>query len=427
MNNLQTDNAPSSGVVIPPFMIGALSFFALSVLTILAETDLLGPYYNGRILAITHLAVLGWGTMIIFGALYQLIPVVFETALFSEKLAKTTTVIFSLSTALLVYSFWTDNYDSLLILASSLMFCSFSMFILNILLSKKNSKKNIQSRFISTSIYWLFLTVLFGLLISINFKYPFLAQVHLHYLKIHAHLGLVGWFILLIIGVSSTLIPMFLISHNLNKKKLDISFFLVNIGLASLALDWLFLNSKYLPYLYWFIISSGIFFYFSYIMESYKKRLRKELDVGMKYTVAAISLLLTPITVGLIILVDLNFEHDFLLRVTTLYGFTIIFGLISPLILGQTYKTLPFIIWLEKYKQYVGKYKTPMPKDLYSEKIGWLHLYTYFSSIITLVAGLLFNHYILINLGSYLFLITAVLYNINVFKIIFHKTKTEGL
>jgi len=124
LNTLQTDNAPSLSVVIPPFIFGALSFLALSVITILADTDLLGPYFNGRILAITHLAVLGWGTMIVFGALYQLIPVVFETAIFSEKLAKVTFWLFATSIILLVYSFWTDAFTTLLIYASSLMFVS---------------------------------------------------------------------------------------------------------------------------------------------------------------------------------------------------------------------------------------------------------------------------------------------------------------
>ena len=90
MNNLQTDNAPSLSVVIPPFIFGAVSFVILAVLVVLAGTDFLGVYFAGKMLAITHLAVLGWGTMIVLGALYQLVPVVFETALFSEGLARVT-------------------------------------------------------------------------------------------------------------------------------------------------------------------------------------------------------------------------------------------------------------------------------------------------------------------------------------------------
>ncbi len=427
MNRLQTDNAPSLSVVIPPFIFGALSFFALSVLIILAGTDLLGPYFNGRILAITHLAVLGWGTMIIFGALYQLIPVVFEVALFSEKLAKTTTGLFALSIILLAYSFWTDAFSTLLLYTASLMFIALLLFIINILVSKKNGKRNIQSRFIAAAVYWLFLTALLGWLISLNFRYNFFSQVHLHYLKIHAHLGFVGWFILLIIGVSSTLLPMFFISHKLNEKKLVAAFYLINGGLGLLVLDWFFLTGTFLVYLYWLIIAAGLFFYFAYIAESYKKRLRKELDIGMKFTVVSIVILLVPIFVSLLVLQGSIFEYTFLQRLATFYGFSLIFGLITSIILGQTLKTLPFIIWLHKYKQFVGKFKTPMPKDLYSEKIGRLQLITYFTAIIILTAALLLNNSGLLMLGSYALFFAAFLYNINVFKIIFHKTKTEKL
>jgi len=427
LNNLQTDNAPSISVVIPPFIFGSLSFLALSVLIILADTDLLGPYFNGRILAVTHLAVLGWATMIVFGALYQLVPVVFGTALYSEKIAKITTWLFAISVVLMVYSFWVDAFSTLLIYASSLMFFSLLLFIINISLSKKKGNESIQSRFISVSVYWLLLTALLGLLISINFKWPFLPQVHLEYLKIHAHLGLIGWFTLLIIGASSTLIPMFLVSHKLNEKKLYAAFFLINTGLALLTLDWLFLSGTLMVYLYWVIISSGLLFYLAYVFESYKKRLRRELDIGMKYSVIAIALILIPVLISIIILMDLDFEYAFLLRVTTLYGFSIIFGLITSLILGQTYKTLPFIIWLYKYKQYVGKFKIPMPKDLYSEKLGQVQIYAYFTAVSALTLALLSNLPVFLIVGSYALLLTALLYNLNVFKVILHKTKKESL
>lgn len=426
MNNLRTDNAPALSVVNPHFIFGALSFLVLTIIIILADTDLLGAYFNGRLLAITHLAVLGWGTMIIFGALYQLIPVVFETKLFSEDVAKITFWFFAFSIILLVWAFWKDEFVSLLPFAGFLLFLAISMFVVNVLLSARKGKVNIHSKFISASAYWLLFTAFLGFLIALNFKYNFFSRAHLDFLKIHAHLGLVGWFAMLIIGVSSTLIPMFLISHQLNEKKLDYTFYLVNIGLALLTLDWLVLNGTFLVYVNWFLISAGILFYFSFVYESFRKRLRKELDVGMKYTMLSILITMIPLLLSVAILVGFGLENSLLSRVTTLYGFSLIFGLITSIILGQTYKTLPFIIWLFKYKEYVGKFKTPLPRELYSEKIAIFQFYTYFSAIIALTIGLLSNQNLILQIGSYLLLLTAVFYNINIFIIIFHKTKTES-
>ncbi|MEE9430873.1 MAG: hypothetical protein V3V16_07540 [Melioribacteraceae bacterium] len=428
MNNLQTDNAPSIAVVKPHFIFGGVSFFVSTLLMVLADTRLLGPYFDGKIIAITHIAVLGWATMIIFGALYQLIPIVFETALFSETLAKVNFWIFAISISLLSYSFWVDAFLTLLLYASIMLLISLLMFITNVLMThKKSTKKNIQARFIITAIYWLLLTVILGTLIAFNFSYNFFNELHLHYLKIHAHAGLVGWFLLLIIGISSTLVPMFFISHNLKEKKIKYAYYLINLGLVGLMLDWFVYSANKLAYFNWLIISVGIILFLSYSWDAYKQRLRKVLDTGMNQTVISLLLLIAPIGIAILLLFEFNIEQNFLFRATTLYGFTIIFGFITSLILGQTYKTLPFIIWLEKYKKHVGKMKTPMPKDLYSETLAKFQMYFYIAAIVILSLALLLNQPLLITIGSYILLASAIVYNINLFKIVLHKTKLEKL
>ncbi len=428
MNNLQTDNAPSITVVKPHFIFAGIAFFVSTVLIVFAGESLLGPYFGVKIVAITHIAVLGWATMIIFGALYQLIPIVFETSLFSEKLAKINFWIFAISITLLGYSFWVNSLSDLLIYASFLLLISLLMFITNVLLTHKNSKKkNIQSRFIITSIYWLLVTVILGTLIAFNFRFGFFEKTYLHYLKIHAHAGLVGWFLLLIIGVASTLVPMFFVSHNTDEKKIKYSYYLINAGLLLMLFEWLVLGTGKLIYLDWLLISAGVLFFLAFAWESYKQRLRKTLDTGMKHTVISLLLLFAPVIISIILIMLHNNNSSLLLRITTLYGFSIIFGFITSLILGQTYKTLPFIIWLDKYKKHVGKAKTPMPKDLYSETLAGYQLYLYLASILVLSIALIFNILLLIKIGSYLILATALVYNINLFKIVLHKTKIEKL
>lgn len=424
MNGLKTNNAPHSSVVIPHFIFGGFSFLLLGILIILADTTLFEAYFNGKIIAITHIAVLGWATMIVFGALYQLIPVVFETSLYSERLAKFTFWITSISVLYLTFSFWIGAFTTHLVYASGVMFLSLFLFVVNVLLSYRKSEiKNISSKFIIAAVFWLSITELVGTLIAFNFKFNFFSEIHLHYLKIHASLGLIGWFLLLIIGVGSTLIPMFLISHKLNKNKLVISFFLINIGLIGLVLNWLILKIDSLTLAFWASIVVGVLVFVSYIFDSYKKRIRKKLDIGMKYTMLSIASVILPIIVSLLLLVVFEIEYELLYRVTTFYGFSVILGFITTIILGQTYKTLPFIVWLEKYKNMVGKVKTPLPRELYSENIATIQFYCYIISIICLAIGLIIKNYIALKIGSISLLLVAVLYNINVLKIVLHKVK----
>ena len=102
---------------------------------------------------------------------------------------------------------------------------------------------------------------------------------------------------------------------------------------------------------------------------------------------------------------------------------SIIFGFLSALILGQTYKTLPFIVWLQKYQAKVGKQKIPLPQELYSDRIANIHHQTFLVAFVFLITGELTNQVWLIRSAAALFIITAILYNYNVFKIVFHKEK----
>lgn len=426
MQGLKTDLAPSKNVVLPHFKYAAISFFVLAVLTALSSSDFAGHYFQSSILTITHIAALGWGTMIIFGALYQLIPVVMETALFSERIAKINFWILGAGIILLIGAFWLFSVNTLLPVAASVVFTGFLLFILNIVLTAlKATKKSIQTYFIVSASFWLFLTGLLGTLISFNYRFNFLPFSHLHYLKIHAHMGMLGWFLLLIIGVGSLLLPMFFVSHKLNIKKLQFSFFALNGGLAGLTAEWWVFNSTPLTPVFAIIIVTGILSFVSYIYDSYKNRMRKNLDIGMKFTVLSISLFFLPILLGIIASFRIPGEPQLFNRLLMLYGFGFLMGFITSLILGQTYKTLPFIIWLDKYKDRIGKTKTPMPRELYSEKVASVQYWSYLISILLLTAGIIFSLPLILKAGSFFLLICAIAYNVNIFKILRHKPLNE--
>ncbi len=423
MNGLQTANAPSSKIIVPHFIAGGVSFLVVALLLVFSNNELLTAYFDNKLIAITHITILGWASMMVFGALYQLIPVVYETSLYSEKLASVTFWLFIISVIALSYSFWVGSYAELLFYASLMMFTSLLLFIVNLHLTyKKTAKPNIQSKFINTGIYWLAATELLGTTIALDFSYHFLPKVHLHYLKIHAHLGLIGWFLMLIIGAASILIPMFMISHNLNEKKLNRAYYFINIGLLLVSIDWLFVHTNYFIYLYWVIFAIGLGFFLSYVYDAYSTRLRRKLDVGLKYTIIAIAVLIVPLFLGLFLIYQ-GTPANF----TALYGFGILFGVISMLIFGQTYKTLPFIVWLDKYQEFVGKHKTPLPRELYSEKLADYQFYAYLVALILLASGMAIKQALLLQLGSGLLVVVATMNLWNILKMVNHKTTLKDL
>ena len=424
MDGLKTDLAPSQNVVIPHFIYSTFSFLAFAIMLVISSDSLAGHYFQPSLLAMTHVAVLGWATMIIFGALYQLIPVIMEAALFSETLARINFWILAIGIAFLAISLWLFSYELLMPIASIIVLLGFLLFSLNITITSiKADKKEIQTWFIGAASIWLFLTGLLGTLIVFNYRFNFFDQIHLHYLKIHAHLGMAGWFILLIMGVSSLLLPMFFISHKLNKKKMILAFFLINTGLIALSLDWWFTGGTKLIPAYGVIISGGILSFISFIYDSYKKRMRKKLDIGMKFSVLSIILFFAPIVLGF--MASLKFPHSMQLlnRISLLYGFVFIIGFIGSMILGQIYKTLPFIIWLDKYKDRIGKEKTIMPRELYSERMASVQFWAYVPAIVLLATGILISNKLILYMGSIFLLVCTLAYVWNVFMMFLHKPK----
>ena len=423
VGGVASKNAPSPKVVVPHFLFGAFSLLALSVLLLFNLDVLNGPYFSPSVLSMVHLAVLGWISMIIFGALYQLVPVVMDVKLYSEKLAKVNFYIFALAIVLFVYAFWNlSTSNGLFHLAGFLSFTSIILFSINILMSASNSsQKDYSVKFIKNSIFWLIMTASLGFVLVVNLMSPFLEINHLQLLKVHAHFGIIGWFLLLIIGVSSKLIPMFLVSHNLDERKMRIAFVLTNYGLTLLFIVFIFDLGPVLVALSAFIIVMGIASFVLYLYEAYTKRIKRILDIGMKHTLLSFIVLILPIL--LILIVPFTFDIDISQQSTLAYGLSIILGFITALILGQTYKTLPFIVWLYEYRGKMGNKEVPLPRELYSEKIATIHYYAYTIAFLNLFIGVLADVYALKLIGAIVFLITALLYNFNILKIINHKAK----
>lgn len=423
MNQIVSQNAPSPWVVVPHFVFGGLTCLAVTLLIVFNPAAFTQHFFNPILLSITHLLALGWVTMVIFGALYQLIPVIMEVKLYSEKLAFSSFILLSLGAILLAIPFWNFSFGNWMYVSGSLIVIAVGFFVTNVVVTAyQSAKKSIERTFIITAVIWLFFTILAGLILAINFSYPFLKVSHLELLKLHAHAGMVGWFVQLIIGVSSKLLPMFMVAHNLTTKKLTIAFYLINSGLI-FGIVSLFIQFNYGVIISVIMVVSGIFCYLSYIYEAYKKRIKKQLDIGMKQSALSFVILVIPLS-GIVILM-FNFEilQSLTLPLSVAYGSTIFIGFITSLIMGQTYKTLPFIIWLKVYRGKIGKVKMPLPKELYSEKLAIAQVWLFAIGFILLFAGIITTITTLIMISGIVLFLSVSLYNYNIFKIIFHQPK----
>jgi hypothetical protein len=424
--NLATSNSPKASVVLPHYAFAAVAFFVATLMLFFSNDALIGHYFHPKLLAITHIAILGWAVMIIFGALYQLLPVVLKVSLHSEFLAKLTFVFLAVGSVLLATSFWIFEVGRLMQVGGGIVLISFIFFNYNIYrTTRKTSEWDIVADFITTSCIWLLITAGVGMTMVMNFQFPFLKDSHLEYLKLHAHLGIVGWFLLLIIGVASKLFPMFLLVHEVKQKLLNCAYFFINAGLLGFIVQQFFLKELPFQYLWILLIAAGIACFAYYCVDAYRNRVRKGLDNAMKQTRFAIIILMVPVICIVVLNSQFHLDDKLYLQIVLAYGFSIFFGFITAIILGQTFKTLPFIVWMHRYQKLVGKQKTPLPKDLYSEHLLLWQNVSYVAGFIILIVAIVLANKVLLYLGSLFLLLTSVFYLTNVFKVFTHLFLTE--
>lgn len=418
MLGVNVNNRSSSLLIAVHYATASICFFAVSILIFFSVNDFLGHFFNPHLLSITHLIVIGWGVMMIMGALYQLLPVIVNNKLHSTRLGIISYLFIVIGVVVLSLSFWMFSVGSFIQIAGSLLLSGILLFFVNVYRTAAPQKKLIEYDFILSSILWLLVTCIIGVLMAFNFEYVFLPSEHLHYLKLHAHVGVFGFFILLIIGVSSKLIPMFLLSQNVNNTFLTYSFYLINVGLLLMLIDgFVFLSTKRILF-YSLIVFLGVILYLFYIRSVFKNRVRKILDIPMKKSM--LSFLFLIIMLLLYISAALYPDSELKLRLTITAGVFFFMGFVSLLIFGQTFKTLPFIIWLDRFKDV--KERKILPKDLYSEYLLQIQFSVFIVGFLFFVLGILLANSFFLYSGASSFVITALLYCINVFKVIVYKS-----
>src|SRR5487761_2305319 len=180
----------------------------------------------------------------------------------------------------------------------------------------------------------------------------------------HAHPGVVGVFVMMIVTVSCKLVPMFTLGELQSERRAWWSVAMLNLGLSGTFVA-ILLQSPLKP-AFALVLIAGLGLYGLEITAILRARNRRALDWGMKYFLTAIALLL-PLS---ILALTLSWPGLPLTAVTmqleSVYGLLGMFGLVGLAILGMLYKIVPFLVWFHSYSRHIGRAKVPALADMYS-------------------------------------------------------------
>lgn len=312
-------NAPSVALPLRFMLTGLLALF-VGVGWLVARPDILATYhYNQYVIAVTHLFVLGWICTIVMGAMYQLVPVALETKLYSEGMAKWQYVFHVVGFAGMVWMFWVwdmkqvGHFGSVVAVGVGLFVYNIARTLLRV------PKWNVVTTAVTAALVWFSLTILAGLSIATaKCTYESAAQLAptnlvgtmIHGLRsvagymarfdqigamhAHAHLGGVGFFTMMIVGVSYKLVPMFTLSEVQSGRRAAASVALLNVGLAGSFVTILLRSPWKLAFT--LIVIAGLAIYGWELRAILRARKRRPVDWGIKYFLTAIALL-APLSV----------------------------------------------------------------------------------------------------------------------------------
>lgn len=406
--HLATEMAPPFVLVAHYFIAGAF-FYILTSATLPFFADFINSYFlSSELAGMLHMYLLGFVMMIIFGAMYQLVPVVLEIPIFSKDFAYIQFYLYISGIALFVFSLLFENYHHLMAYGAVLLYVSMLIFTVNVFLTYKNIEKwTIVAKFILAANIFLFIGITIGFFIALNLIHGFYQGDILPLVQAHIASTISGFVMMITMGVGMVLLPMFGLSHNFSEKPITYAFYAITTGLA-LFIVFLLIDIALLRHIGLFLVVASIFLALYQMMIIYKKRVKKTNDFWSKNMIASFIFLAFSI-----ILIPFGFfiESNVL---SILFGFMLFFGFFVFFIVGHIYKILPFLVWYQRYSPLVGKQKVPMLHDMISTKVAdWQFWITMAGTTISAIA-IAFGLKEIFTIGSFAMGVGAlfVLYNI---------------
>ena len=372
-----------------------MAYFGMALLALLAGEVLLAAGFGypsaaveaPETLAVVHLLVIGWLSLLLSGALFQFVPVLVARPLYSDTLPLPALLLLILGLALLVAGFLQlagllPSPHSCFPYAATALLAGFSLVLYDLGRTLWAARPlPLAARFVAVALVCLIVTILLGALFSFTFaglvQSEPLLTLAASGLPLHVTAGLGGWLTLAAMGVSYRLLAMFMLAPELHGRRPRAVLWLGAAALTAALIGGLALllaNAGVGPA---FVLAGALGavalgLYGADIVHLYRKRKRPIIELNSQMAVPAFA----SLAVAALLALGSAALGQFEAQMPSLV-FLVIFGWLSGLGLAKLYKITAFVTWLECYGPLLGKVATPRVQDLVVERRarGWFVLY----------------------------------------------------
>lgn len=331
----------------------AVAFLAGTLGVVGLGPELAGHYYHPRLLALTHTVTLGWVTLAIMGASYQLVPIVLGRPIWSESLARWQLATLAVAITGMVAHLHLGTSPGLAV-AAGLLALGVALHLLNVGLSLRDlTRWTFTARLAVVGYGGLALTTLFGLSLAVNRLWPFLPGEHFPILHAHVQLALLGWVAPMILAVAARVYPMFFLAPEPRRTHslLQLCGLLAGVPMTVVGL----LGVPGLLVAGALAVTVAGAAHASWMGELAWRRKRPGLDQGLRFVLTAPAFLVPAAVLGVAMAMDRLTGP----RVALAYSVVILGGWVSLTIAGMMLKIVPFLVWYHAYSPRAGRQPVP--------------------------------------------------------------------
>ncbi len=364
--------APPLSVPLRHFALGSAAFLVFAAGLCLGADRLVGFGFEAKFaLGLVHVLTLGWIAQTILGAWTQMISVHGETPLASIGIVKTSWWLFAAGLGAFVVLLWSgsDRYW----IAAALVYAGLlgELAVLGVTHARAVRRDWTWTHF-TAALGWLSVLGLIGVLMAIDRHRGTIFRDPEGGLIAHVHMALVGFVTTTVFGAGYRLFP-WVSMHQLRSKLAGrLSFILLQIGLGGLAFDALFFGRRLMP-LWAILLAVSYLLYFS--------QLRPLLAGGATFDPSLALVLLGVAGGALWVTVGVGLACGWIKdepSARAAYVYSALIGFFAPIILSQSHKIAPFLVWLHVYspRQYTPPVKVPKIDDLTNRGLAWGEFFT---------------------------------------------------
>jgi hypothetical protein len=381
------------------FALGLVSFVALLGWLALDPALLFGAERSPHALAFAHLAILGWMLPFVFGAAYQLIPVIAETRLRSRVLAHVHFGLHVVAAPRIIAAMAESDFAAAGRWGAVIVAGVF-LGVANLLVTAgRRSRRTPGHIGLHFALFWLVATVALGVLLALARVAHVVDVPADRVLRLHASCGLIGFFLGALVSVSFKLVPMFLLSPVRSRVRAWAAIVLINGGLQLLVPGWIGDYSVAVA-AGMAAIGAGVLCFVAEIAVLLSRRMRA-LDWPLRSYLIGVLALVPVIAIAVL---GALANAGLPVWAPARPGFVVfvagVFCVLTPAILGMAGKIMPFLTWQWLYADHVGRARVPLVSELFRPALLRAQCFVTAPAVLFLGAGVAVGSPVWIRVGA---------------------------